>query len=312
MTDDLQFQELKLSMPTLTLLHKHQLLGQGTLSLLQLAFEHGGYIAGGFAALVARHVVMLTSNGDFYASIMRHTNGPIKSLMTEFKIHGDIDVWFPSEPCLNHFLNDVRRSIVDLSVAPTKTGSAIEHIVDGDVRVQVVTRWLRPVQEQLAHFDIYNAMVGLTNDTLTVPDQWEALERANMLHVSSWASCWTVGRVLKYINSKGYTALTPSTAMHMYDEACKALEQVKPLRAEIEHARTMTRKAPPAHINIQLQRNPLLRHFVACNKGKDQYVLKPLLASLTAEQLLTLSMLSTASPDYDHAMKEIHRRMPVG
>jgi len=40
--------------------------------------------------------------------------------------------------------------------------------------------------------------------------------------------------------------------------------------------------------------------------------LKPLLASFTAEQLLTLSALCGTEPAYDYAMKEIHRRMPVG
>lgn len=314
MTDVVNFNEVKLNKPLLTMLHEGQLFNRGTLELLGLVFEHGGYIAGGFAALVARHVVMCTPAADFYRDVVNHTGGPIKvaGWSHAFRRHGDIDVFFSSQQQLDGFLNDPRRSIVDLNVTPTVTGAGLDHIVDGDVKVQVITRWARPMKEHMTSFDIYNSMAGVTNEVLVMAEQWEALERAMMLHVTTWAGPWTVGRVFKYVNTKGYSTLTPLTAAYLHSEVCKTLEQVKSVRFEIEHARMVTRKAPPAHLHLELQRNTLLRYMVGCREGRKQWVLKPLLASFTAEQLLTLSALCGTEPAYDYAMKEIHRRMPVG
>ena len=276
-------------------------LTDGTLKLLALALEHGGYIAGGFAVVVARH--LLLQQPDLFAAILRHTRGQVGQYGG---YHGDIDVWFPNAASLNQFLNDPRRltaasinqfldtplRLTGTVVKRTVTGSAIEYVVDGDVKVQVVTRWLRPIEDQISHFDIYNAMVGLTNTTLVVPEHWEELERANVLHVHQWNSSYTMKRLFKYIYKKGYKALSPTTTDHLYDEVCKACEQ----------------HGAPTNYSY------LGASLVECRgrMGLFQYRLKPIIASFSSEQLLQLSSLFTTRSNYDHAMQEIHRRMPVG
>lgn len=317
MTDEpIIFKQVSLPGTMINIMNQQRMVKKRTRELLSLAFEHGGYIAGGFGAILARHFV-LGEDADnvesFYLQVRQHLGAPTAhppmpgqpegSMRSNNVGSGDIDVWFPDEPSLAAFLNDPRRTnMLSMGVVLAKetiTGTAIEHIIEHDARVQVIVRFLMPLEEQLSRFDIYNGMVGVTNDKIVFPEHWEVLERARILHVSTWKTPWTVNRFFKYLQRKGYMHVTPSTANAVLTEAFKTLDWFKAEGA------TMSKESMAAAIG----KNKLLKQIALTPTNVQDY-LRPIMGALPAERLLEISALFKAA-NYDRAMQEIHRRIPV-
>jgi len=292
-------------------LKKHMCFNSVSARLLQTALENGGYIAGGFGTLVARHYLLdgfKDLEDGVFDAMRKHFGQPgMADGNSVFKNAGcgDVDVWFPNIKNLSAFMHDQRRTDLIASkqvvVTPTLTGAALEHLVERDTRIQVITKWLQPLKDQIAAFDIYNGAVAVTENTITVPEHWELLEKANTLHVSTWASPWTINRFLKWIDRKGYKNVTPSTADHVYKEVFKALEwREKWAPAALEDEK----------IKKLIENDRLKRRFILQKGFRAQTLLKPLMSSLKGEQLVELSALFKEPLHYDFAMQEIHRRMP--
>jgi hypothetical protein len=270
-----------------------------TLRLLRVVFDHSGYIAGGFAAAVARSLLgMGKQPNDLYSNTRRHLGMP-RSHPTHMYQNagcGDIDVWFPDQVSLDGFMQDERvKSLSDdprIGRQTTKTG-VYEFIIDGDARIQVITRYLRPMVEQLQGFDIYNSMLAMTDDQLLVPPEWEWLEQQRMIHVTTWSSPWTVNRVMKYFYRKGYQHLTPAAANGFYDAVMAAIEFYK--------SGDMPKELSDGNKAIILARGS--------GKGA-QAVFQKIMPALPTEKLLQLSAFFRAEPTYDLAMQELHKRMP--
>lgn len=310
-SDDIKIVDERLPDDLIRYATTHMVLRKATRALLGIAFHHGGYIAGGFAALLARHFVLhedALDPSDFSDKIEAHLRSPEPIRNGSPRWHnsgcGDIDVWFSDETSLEGFMADpcridmVTKGIVTETV--TAAGFGIEHLVPGQARVQVITRYLMPIAEQLSRFDIYNAMVAVTADRVFYPEHWPTLERQRVLHVSTWASPWTVNRVLKYLERKGYECVTPVTADAFLEEAIKALDwyhNVKPVLSEEEAVEAVNRSA-------------LLR-AISRAPEKVQRRLMAVIRALPAERLLEVSALFRAPAKYDYVMKEIHKRMPV-
>jgi hypothetical protein len=311
MGDGTTFHTVKLNFNIIGDLKKHMCFNSVTANLLQTALEHGGYIAGGFGTLIARHYLLdgfKDLEDGVFDGIRRHLGQPQPPDPERvFKNAGcgDIDVWFPNIRNLSAFMHDQRRTDFiarkQITVTPTLTNAALEHLIDGDARVQVITRWLQPLEDQIAAFDIYNGAVAVTENTITVPEHWEMLEKANMLHVSTWASPWTINRFLKWVDRKGYKNVTPSVAEHVMKEVFNALEW---------HAKWGDAPLQDEKIKELINRDRLKRRFIMQKSFHAQKLLAPLMSSLKSEQLLELSALFKEPLHYDFAMQEIHRRMP--
>lgn len=308
MSDDIIFLTKKLPSTFIEFVSSNRILSKRTCILLEAAFEHGGYVAGGFAALVARHLVMGEDNvDDFDYKVKKHLGNPQKTkegLPWQNSGCGDIDVWFPDVLSFQKFQKDVRCdmlvSVGRVHVQDTVTGVGKEYIIPDEARVQVIKGFLFPVEEQLSRFDIYNSMVAITIDAIVYPEHWAALETSRTLHVVTWKRPWTVNRFLKYLDRKGYKAATPATADAFVDELVNALDWFRntapSLKEEEKH--------------LEVSKSALLR-LMARAPEKVQNRFKAIMPVLTPERLLEISAFFQTPVAYDCAMQEIHRRMPV-
>jgi hypothetical protein len=309
--ENLKFFYTKLPMPLLDDLKNQRILKGTTRGLLGIMFEHGGYIAGGFGTILARHYLLHNreSDEDFEQHVRRHLGYPSKTEGKGKFVNagcGDIDVWFPSQEAVTRFMNDARVPNACLQygieVNPTLTGAAVEYLVEGDARIQVVHRWVKPLEEQIHAFDIFNGAVAFTNTVCVTPEHWELLESGNMLHVSTWASPWTINRFFKWVNRKGYTAVTPATAEHVYGRVHKALDWKEKWGEETAIADERIKQA--------IYNDRLKRRFILQGGFRAQEFLRSLMPGLTGEQLLEVSALFPEPIKYDFAMQEIRRRIP--
>lgn len=316
--DQIVFKDIKLKVSPFDVLKKNRCISTLSRDFLNVAFKHGGYVAGGFARLVARHMLGLVDtklyNGDtvemFCDAINAHLgHGDLpKSNVSNFRNagKGDIDVWFPDYKSLSEFENSPELKQIltfgayNVYSSPSVTNCATEYVFQERVRIQVIKSWVMPRHEQLSRFDIYNAMCALDNESYTVPEHWEALERANMLHVTSWKSPWTVTRVFKYMNRKGYKHITPETCSYMHAAALDAIEFIRKNPKPNDDQLKELSKRPCG----QLGRLDL---------RQISHRLKKLLPQMTNAQLLELSMYmgNNSSADYDPMMKILIDRIPV-
>jgi len=310
MDDAIRFERRSLSFRLLTRLFRQHVLSGTTCHLLRVAFEHGGYIAGGFGTVLARQLVLGEGKveNSLQWAVRDHLGQPIVPPERTWRYNvglGDIDVWFADQASVDSFINDPRRlRLLDsgrVHVAETITGTGIEHLVPGDAKVQVITRFLMPIEEQLSRFDIYNGMVAYTEDEVFLPEHWEALESQRVLHVSVWKLPWTVNRFFKWLRRKGYNHVTPVTADAVVQQTVDAVVWLK------EHGTAL----PEKELQEAADKNELLGHLVTM-PANIQHVLQPVFAALTADRLLEVSALFR--PDarqYDLAMQEIRKRMPL-
>lgn len=287
--------------------------GFKTEKLLKIVFRHGGYIAGGFGIVVARHVVSdkpidWDSFGDSIADhigISRFNQTPFTPFGKAG--HGDIDVWFPNNDQLSAFMLDPERLEMwnenAFTCEQTITGTALEHIVDNRVRVQVIKQFLMPMQEQLSRFDIYNSMVGITDDAVIVPENWKKLESSRTLHVHDWrTSKWTINRLFKYMDRKGYRHVSSETAERLAQEVVNTLEWHAEHKDEFVN---MTSK------NIdELNLNKLKKTAVLSMSVLK--LIRKFLPSMNNDNLLLLSALLDQKTDYNYALQQfIKRNAPV-
>jgi len=311
MSEAIVFKEFRFDKPLLQQFAEDRVLCSQTRELLQTAFDHGGYIAGGFGTVVARYAVMgrIKKGHDpgWHDPVRRHLGDPERlSKKADKKWRnvgcGDIDVWFPDQASLSGFLNDDRRlqgiknTYIDIDT--TVTAAAIEHVVQNDARIQVVTRYLMPMLEQISNFDIYNGMVAVTNDKIVYPEHLPQLEEKSMLHVVTWASPWTINRFFKWMHRKGYENVTPATAHALAQQAFEAHEKWQELHTDdsLEDPKVMT-------ATIKKWSEDRLKKAVVLMPDGIQKMLQCCVSSLTGEQLLQLSTyFKPRSPQYDYAM----------
>lgn len=231
-----EFETIKLPIDLVTDLGKKQALNSRPRQFLDKVFQNGGYIAGGFATVLARHYLLKPENDDvFIDQINRHLGQPEEPRPSNPFVNVgccDIDVWFPDKEHLDSFFTNLG-DLTKFSVGPTTSGAAVGYIMPNQAIFQVITKYLRPEKEQLQAFDIYNGAVAVNANEIVVPLDWYSLEEKNVLHVSNWSSSWTINRFFKWINRKKYyKSVTPSTARHVYDHLKTVLEFEKEISQE--------------------------------------------------------------------------------
>jgi hypothetical protein len=269
-----------------------------TYELLEMAKSRGGYIAGGFAALVGYMCVIKRCTPDELTTAVAYHLGNgmlVWPAHNKFKNvnHGDIDIWFPDQASLDLYTGAVsHRGLTGVGVTSTVTGTATEYCIREKQRVQVITSYLMPMHEQLARFDIFNAMACISDSTLIVPEGWSELEESRTLHVASWKSPWTVSRIFKYMRKKGYQHLTPETSSHVVSEALAACAYVH------------------AHPELDITKRDITMNAFrsAYKRGTLPWYLKQLFSSFTDEQLVLLSFLCHDPSGYNSSIHEVIRR----
>ena len=306
MTEEIKFHTVDVGFDIFDDLRKKRLINNTTLSILKAVQSRGGYVAGGFGSILARRYLLNKfdrENGEeFYDIVRNHLGHPVPRDGSKWQNAGcgDIDVWFPTDTAVNLFMN-LSNSFVDVSKTQTVTSAAIEFIVESDSRIQVITRWTRPINEQLAGFDIYNAMVAVRESKITVPEHWEQLESKDVLHVSNWNSQWTMNRLFKWIGRKHwYVSVTPPTAEYVYDRLVEIISWKKSMWSNIDQH--------DDQIIDYLSRDRLKKRVIVQDAYHMHKFLKRIIPSLTNEQLLMISSLFPDVSKYDLSMKEIYHR----
>ena len=263
------------------------LVSEQTRELIEHAFSHGGYVAGGFALLVARAqcVGELTKVDDNVLRTGHRFNK--NTLVTGGKFAGtmntDVDVFFPTiesrDACLESF--SVRDALDRWPCRDSVTGSSLEIFVDGVEKVQIIRKFVAPVFDNVRRFDMFNAMCAFDAANLYVPKGWLELEKQRALHVANWNK-WTVGRIFKYFSRKGYEVLTDETAAIFFDEAVKALA-ILPVQSEADKLL----RGP--WMNDALKELKELTPFKVWSKETLAKRLRAFYGSMSASQLLLLS-----------------------
>lgn len=271
-----------------------------TKQLIDICFDHGGYVAGGFALLALRDYECLTL--DRIDDRIARTVGDINEHMW---CGADIDVWFSNALQLSKFENDLRTIAIlnsgTCSCEETISNCANEYtIINGSrtQRVQVIKKFLNPVIDQLATFDIYNSMVAFDRTKFIYAENLLEFERNLTIHVVDWSSPYTIKRLLKYMSRKGYTKTTPETASVIAKEALSAIEWAKKNNA----------------FNIPDKELEKIAGFNLLKiSGSDPeyliYKIKKLLPSMSNDDLLLLSgIFGKGLNQYDFAMQTIKKR----
>lgn len=236
--------------------------------LLRTAFKHNAYVAGGFARVVtsAEGAPNDEKRQDrLWRYLEQHD--PIDRSNRWWKVgRGDIDLFFQNHADLAKFEHEVSRfPVFEKNRYPSPSGSCIEFDCDKCVCVQVVTRYVAPIEEQLKSFDIYNAMVAFNDKEMIMPHDWKDYEDSNTLHVVGWRSPFTVQRMRKWFWKHRYDKLSQETASEL---GIRALDIIARLKAQ-----------------------PLTTPFGEYKHDKVVYALKEFVPHMTNDELLMLTSL---------------------
>lgn len=213
-----------------------------THDVLKLVFNQGGWVAGGFARIVAHYYVLDNEdvfaeddeleNNDLCRAVDRHldygTPCDIKDPYRKFG-KGDIDVFFEHQRQIDNFWRALQATGLknNCKLEASVSGAAQEISINNCVRLQVIERYKGPIEDQLRSFDIFNAMCAFNDKQLLFPEGWDALERELMLHVQNWTSPFIISRVTKWCYRHGYTKLSPKTATEIGDVAMNLIQSFK-------------------------------------------------------------------------------------
>ena len=196
-----------------------------TYIVLLEAEKCGGFIAGGFASLLARMVIghhtfgrstSKNTRAKTNVSVMnkadqsiireylysRYTRKDMQRNVGEFITMGDIDVWFPDRHSASMFMERCGQSC-DIDRRPTRSGFGAEFLCyDNGTRCQVVQAILKrtgSIQEITGGFDIYNAACAIKGHELFIPEGFEHLCETRTLHIANIDNNYILSRMSKWM-----------------------------------------------------------------------------------------------------------------
>lgn len=295
------------------------IVNENTRSVLQIAHQHGGFIAGGFAATFAKAYTLnpkipgWADHGRYVLlEYMGNSGYSLDNYVTKRdwwkRTHGDIDVWFHSARDFQEFSDSVNFKNRDTGVIisqPTPGGWGVEYSCF-DVKgkngqmVQAISRLSGAPETVLDSFDIYNAMCWFHGKELHVPDGWEWLCTNKLVHLNHWRREVAVQRLAKYVKKHGYSnGLTPGSLKHLNDNFLEILD--------------MTRSGKIVDFGMPIEESKFVWDYV-----------HPLLSQLTPENLMRVSLdyganeyrslgedyeeRKAVSPGKNPALRELFRR----
>lgn len=204
--------------------------------VLKFALESGGYIAGGFARLLYRHLQGLedTVMRDAlykYLELQVPIEPTISSNAPRPKHRGDIDVWFPDEISAKDFWRKLNacagQSGFGLKREKSIAGYATNIIANNRLMFQIVTHVFGPPEEIMSGFDISNCMIAITKEGYVYHELFPELESQRILDVAAWTSLHTIPRFIKYLNHRGLQSITDETSRGFVEYSVEALEDLK-------------------------------------------------------------------------------------
>lgn len=216
--------------------------GSGDSYVLKFALESEGYIAGGFARMLYRHLEGLEGkdNSDhsrlrdaLYKYLKLHVpiEQTISSNSPKPKHRGDIDIWFPDEISAKDFwrrLNSCAgQSGYGIKREKSIAGFATNITVNNRLIFQIVTHVFGPPEEVMSGFDISNCRIAITKEGYVYDELFPELEKQKVLNVAAWTSLHTIPRFIKYLNHRGLASITDETSRGFVEYSVKALEDLQ-------------------------------------------------------------------------------------
>lgn len=218
----IQLEEIDLKSDVVDSLFRLKLIGKDTQQLLQQAtHECDGYIAGGFASLLAK--LNFEKNHGYDEFKIRDYLGGIHSKFIEKleqnRLHkgrlSDIDVWFTNDNELAKFISLPKPPQV--VVKNSMLGWALEFYcekpgVDSTYHlVQVITKLTGTFENVVSNFDIYNAACVIKGSKLYVPIGFRELVKMRQLHLQNWGGIYSIKRLSSWSKKQGYLNVTKET-----------------------------------------------------------------------------------------------------
>lgn len=278
----------------------HHVVTSTTTEILQSVFDHNGYIAGGFATLLARHLLQIepTTDDEFAMNVRSHLQHPPLNHGLVFA-SPDIDVWFSNAEDWRSFkiwLDAYQQEYNSLIITfPSRAHWALECIVKNDARFQFINRAFAEPVQQISTFDIFNACVVVFDKEIMVPCGWRDYESRRVLHVHNWQP-HTFTRLNKWLRKRTYKHVSPETGNMLYSCLERELEKSTP-QLEGKKYDDVAKLIADCRIHPK----------DACGKRMHAKLL-PFLHALTNEQLLFITSLFPTTIDYDIITKEIMKR----
>lgn len=207
------------------------------LTITQAAERYHGFLAGGFARVIATNLLVPNVKDDNFRSSVWHwvySYMKVNEVVNpnnhwDFKTRADADFFFESPSNIKGFINElVERGLEVSTVGTTPSGMATEYMVNQSLKMQVISGRCGTFEQVLSDFDIVNAMVAVTSDKIVYPGQrWLDLEQKQTLHVDNWRSDYTIFRIMKWMDRHGVVLLTDETAQAAMDATLRLLSAAK-------------------------------------------------------------------------------------
>lgn len=185
--------------------------------VVELAFKHGGFVAGGFARYLAKLLRGERSEVEAHVSSNAY-----------FLADGDVDLFFRSKEDHNNFLNDLDENLRKHSNVHVRTSKG-KLAVDVLVHALESRKW-RVMQtigcvygqpnEVISTFDFFNCMIAFDANSVYASENFEQLEESNTLCVSWFGGASLPYRLRKYVKKYDYTSVTT------FSNASTCLEQL--------------------------------------------------------------------------------------
>lgn len=189
-----------------------------TKKIIEIAFDHGGFIAGGFGRWAATSSRSAMERGEYVAC------------------GGDIDLFFGSRDGWADFLRALGREGELLSSMGTSQGNLAVNFLPRSRKEEYTYNAPPPMQavgcatgtpvQILRSFDFVNCMFAITRDGSQAAQEALDLEKERVLGVSSWSSRGLVHRLSKYNNKYGYLKCRDMSGGRRLDHLCDAAGRI--------------------------------------------------------------------------------------
>jgi len=211
------------------------------------AWDHGGYIAGGFGRMVGVLNARACEGMALYPAWRAREGWRGLAQYTEMMMEpprppwegkasgnwkwrgtiGDIDLFFPNEAAAWVAINRVKsRFGAGIYHTATKAGYAQELVIDR-CRYQFITKVNGTPEEVLGSFDLTNAKVALLPDAILTAPEWRELEEKRTIGIDVWSKPNLLWRVWKWAKKHTYLKLRSSDEDRFVNVVFDALAATK-------------------------------------------------------------------------------------
>lgn len=218
-------------------------------NVFNAAWDHGGYIAGGFGRMVG--VLDACSHSELqlypkwrdregwrnlaqYTEMMMDPPRPPWDEGSKSSPHwkwrgsvGDVDLFFPNEASARTAIDRVKSLFGDRAHYCVSRAGYAEEITYNRCRYQFITKVNGTPGEVLASFDLTNAKVALLPDSILTHPEWKGLEEQRAIGIDVWNKPSLLWRVLKWARKHSYTKLRSSDQDRFVNVVFDALEATK-------------------------------------------------------------------------------------